>query len=70
MKEVIVRLTADHIKVKGGEYVQDLVRCGECKHYEDPKHKIFENCVKWKESHGIILPMKPNDFCSYGERRE
>lgn len=46
----------------------DIVLCQDCKHYEDPDHKIFENCVKWKESHGIILPIKPNDSCSYGER--
>ena len=31
MSEIIVKLTSDHIKVKGGEYVQDLVRCKECK---------------------------------------
>ena len=48
----------------------DIVRCRECKYYEDPNHKIFENCVKWKDSHGIILPIKPNDSCSYGERIE
>lgn len=47
----------------------DIVRCKECKWYEEPHHKIFENCVKWKESRGIILPIKPNDSCSYGERR-
>lgn len=46
----------------------DIVHCRECKYYEDPNHKIFENCVKWKDSHGIILPIKPNDSCSYGER--
>ena len=48
----------------------NIVHCGECKYYEDPNHKIFENCVKWKDSHGIILPIKPNDSCSYGERIE
>ena len=48
----------------------DIVHCRECKYYEDPNHKIFENCVKWKDSHGIILPIKPNDSCSYGERLE
>lgn len=48
----------------------NIVHCGECKYYEDPNHKIFENCVKWKDSHGIILPMKLNDSCSYGERRD
>ena len=26
MKEVIVKLTSDHIKVKGGEYMQDFRR--------------------------------------------
>ena len=31
MREVIVKLTSDHIKVKGGEYVRDLVRCKDCK---------------------------------------
>ena len=46
----------------------EIVRCHECEYYEDPNHKIFENCVKWKDSHGIILPIKPNDSCSYGER--
>lgn len=48
----------------------EIIHCRECKHYEDPSYKIFENCVKWKESHGIILPIKPNDFCSYGCREE
>ena len=31
MKEVIVRLTSDRIKIKGGEYVQDIVRCKDCR---------------------------------------
>ena len=58
MKEVIVRLTSDRIKVKGGEYVQDLVRCGECK-FSD-----LNDCQlhKWR--------IKTNDFCSYGEVRD
>lgn len=58
----------DKGKFAMGVLVGEIIRCGECKHYEDPDHKIFENCVKWKESHGIILPMKPNDSCSYGSR--
>ena len=43
-----------------------LVRCKDCKHYEDHKRKIYENCVR----DGRVTPMKPDDFCSYGERRE
>ena len=66
MKEVIVKLTSDRIKIKGGEYMQDLVRCKEC---------------KWQNEYGCHNPIwgdgwanypSPNpradDFCSYGER--
>ena len=44
----------------------EVVRCKDCKHYEDHKRKIYENCVR----DGRFTPMKPDDFCSYGERRE
>lgn len=54
MKEVIVKLTSDHIKVKGGEYVQDLVRCGEC--------KIIEDCP--------LRLIAKLDYCSIGEVRD
>ena len=37
MSEVIVKLTSDHIKVKGAEYVQDLVRCAEIVTITKPK---------------------------------
>lgn len=64
MKEVIVRLTSDHIKVKGGEYVRDLVLCQDCKHYDgDDYGEPTRYCV-W---HGS--PIMPDDFCSYGEVR-
>ena len=43
----------------------EVVRCRECKHYEIHKPKVLENC----ERNGYIIPMKPDDFCSYGERR-
>lgn len=72
MKEVIVRLTSDHIKVKGGEYVQDLVRCKECKYYT--KRKFTDGSGEiWEEEvcdhHNLTAPTS-DDFCSYGERRE
>ena len=44
----------------------EVVRCKDCKFYEDHKRKIYENCVRG----GRCVPMKPNDFCSFGERRE
>ena len=43
-----------------------VVRCRDCKHYEIHKPKVLENC----ERNGYIIPMKPDDFCSYGERKE
>ena len=42
------------------------VRCKDCKHYEIHKPKVLENC----ERNGYIIPMKPDDFCSYGERKD
>ena len=47
-------------------YAVEVVRCRECKHYEIHKPKVLENC----ERNGYIIPMKPDDFCSYGERKE
>ena len=43
-----------------------VVKCKDCKHYEIHKPKVLENC----ERNGYIIPMKPNDFCSYGERKD
>lgn len=60
-KEVIMRLTSDHIKVKGGEYVQDLVRCQDCKHWV----YNFNGCKR----NPCTEPWYALDFCSYGERR-
>ena len=42
-----------------------VVRCKDCKHYEIHKPKVLENC----ERNGYIIPMRPDDFCSYGERK-
>ncbi len=43
-----------------------VVQCKDCKHYEIHKPKVLENC----ERNGYIIPMKPDDFCSYGERKD
>ena len=43
-----------------------VVRCKDCKHYEIHKPKVLENC----ERNGYIIPMKPDDFWSYGERKD
>ena len=59
MKEVIVRLTSDRIKIKGGEYVQDIVRCKDCRWYKD-----FDGCFF------STAEVEPDHFCSWGERSE
>ena len=53
MREIIVRYNdgTDHMAVRGGEYIQDLVRCKNCKHREDCPLRLIANI----------------DFCSYGE---
>lgn len=48
----------------------EVIRCKDCKWYELPSHRITENCVRWWKNNGVLLPIKPTDFCSYGERRE
>ena len=59
MKEVIVKLTSDRIKIKGGEYVQDIVRCQDCKHWV----YNFNGCSR----NPCTEPWLATDFCNYGE---
>lgn len=62
MSEMIVKLNADRVKIKGCEYVRDLVRCRECKH---------NTCYKDEPYCGLHqIGMYANDFCSYGEKEE
>lgn len=64
MKEAIIRLNSDHIKVKGAEYVQDLVRCKDCEWYNADEYSgIYRCCIGLSDA-------RPDDFCSYGEVRD
>lgn len=47
----------------------EIIHCKDCIWYELPSHKITENCVRWMKSNGILLPIKPDDFCSRAERK-
>ena len=63
MSEMIVRLNQDRVKIKGCEYVQDLIRCGECKHWNaDDCSWTISVCDKWDEV------TDGSDFCSYAEQ--
>jgi len=55
-KEMIVKMTGDKIKVKGGEYVQDLIRC--------------EECVNTDEKLCDIHDIYGAEFCSLGKSRD
>lgn len=64
MSEIIVKLTDSRIKLKGGEYVQDLVRCKDCKY----DHKCSHNIIRPSKGGGIIYC--PLEYCSEGERKD
>ena len=49
-------------------YLNEVVRCKDCKHYkiDHPRANGYHCCYRMHS----IFPMKPDGFCSYGERRE
>ena len=58
-KEMIVRLNEDRVKIKGCEYVQDLIRCKDCKYYGK-----YGFCDCWCDD------IKPDAFCAFAEPKE
>ena len=60
MPEIIVNMKKDYIKVKGGEYKQDLIRCKDCKHC-----MIFNNGEPECSHHNMIVD--DYYFCADGE---
>lgn len=55
--------------IKGAPTVDavEVVRCKDCRHY-----RHFKGCGNWchrRLRSDIEFKVKPNDFCSYGERR-
>lgn len=61
MAEIIVKMDK-HIKLKGGEYVRDLVRCENCKWFVPINNSDHGYC-------GDIggRPAYPDGFCDEGE---
>lgn len=59
--EIIVKMDK-HLKLKGGTYVRDLVRCENCKWYVPVNNSDYGAC-------GSIggRTVYPDDFCSEGE---
>ena len=63
MSEIIVNMKSDYIKVKGGEYKQDLIRCKDCKYFL-PVNNAPSECAS------TGLDVMEDDFCSYAEEKQ
>ncbi len=55
-------------KLPSAQTEQRWISCGDCKHYkiDHPRANGYHCCYRMHS----IFPMKPDDFCSYAERRE
>ena len=63
------KVSIDGINVKLEPICEDLVevvRCKDCKRFVDNREAFVTYCKRELKD----LYVKPNDFCSYGERRE
>ena len=65
MSEVIVKMKSDHVIIKNGEYVRDLVRCEDCTYKKVCRGLNFEFADGY-----LPEEIKNLDFCSYGELEE
>ena len=51
---------------------QEIVHCKECKHYKRNISCVggtYNGCEEWTDN-GNEIPIKPDGYCSYAERRE
>lgn len=56
---------------------QEIVRCSDCIFWNECDSTGFVelgnfvcSCARWTVEDGVTFYTKPNDFCSYGERRD
>ena len=59
--EIIVKMDK-HIKLKGGSYVRDLIRCKDSKYFI-PVNNAPSECAS------TGLDVMADDYCSYAEER-
>ena len=50
---------------RGSNVQSSIIHCKDCKHYSMNTELLGNMCTRLF----TIFPMKPNDFCSYGERK-
>ena len=71
IKEIIVRYDDKQSFIYGntlGEVIGELVRCKECKHNPWDFNRTDYTCI-WDDDFAD-RPQTPDDYCSYGERKE
>ena len=44
-------------------HLTEIVRCRDCKHYDNDKTEYFNYCCEWCEQ------VEPDGFCAWGVRR-
>ena len=52
------------------QFIEDVVRCRDCKHYKPQFQGAHRNCKTPYCMRCTAVKVSPDDFCSYGERRE
>ena len=66
--DAVMNLTIDRLPTAD---VVEVVRCKDCKHYSYAQSINRYECNIFNGAYNFIgYPTKPNDYCSYGERRE
>ena len=63
--EFLFRKVISLLKNAPAADVTPIVRCKDCKYVNFTEHRDYLRCTKH-----CAFSFRPNDFCSYGERRE
>ena len=50
--------------------VVEVVRCQDCKHWNKNYYQDIETCFEHRNVDGTEQAMRPDDYCSYGEKRD
>ena len=68
---------ADDLRNLPAADVAPVVRCRECELWNDWDHagrkelgNFVCSCAHWSNEDGYIVYTKPDDYCSYGERKD
>lgn len=76
MSEIIVEMK-DYLKIKGGKYIRDLVRCQDCIWWDKLENSPFGYCMAMKHGYmsknweiGIYRRYKGDFYCADAERAD